>query len=249
MNQRENLNNLVLKEVNHYLNLKILETKVRVPYAINDVEIAFINLMKKANVSDKKIREVHNMYKRRKTLYGWGRGKNSPEQLEQYTQELIQKLGFDTTNPTECGIRSFMTQFNLGVDCSGFLFHILNIELADFNIAKVLKLENEACPENKAGTKRFYENSKTIKLKDIQPLDLIFIKDVDDLVYHVAIIPKKNQQLYVAQSSGFTKPQGVTLTKFYIENNLPKFTFHQTLGKSWTTLYKEKRLVFARLNS
>jgi len=52
-------------------------------------------------------------------------GKADPEEIEKVTNQLAQKLNFDLNQATVEQIRQFMRQKKIGVDCSGFAYHLL----------------------------------------------------------------------------------------------------------------------------
>ena len=53
-------------------------------------------------------------------------GKSSPEVLVETTKRLAKEQNFDLNRASVEEIRQFMSQNKLGIDCSGFIYRLLN---------------------------------------------------------------------------------------------------------------------------
>ncbi len=243
------LNKIALKKVSEYTDLEMLDATINAPYAKNIVKPALLETMKQNNFNEEVIERLHVLYKNRKVYFGWGRGKTTPSELKKYTLKFLNYYGYDTSNITPRGLKTFMQMYNLGIDCSGFVYYVLDKTLQSVNIslAKELNLQYEKTPITKANTSKFNNVSIKIQPKDIRPLDLIFIQDDSQTVYHMGLILFYDDIPYVAQSSPFTIPSGVTSFPLQIINNLPKFKINLTFGTPFENLYTQNKIFFARL--
>jgi hypothetical protein len=114
-------------------------------------------------------------------------GKGSPQEIADEAQLfcLREKISLDKLSPEIISL--FLINHYLGIDCSGLVYHILEIERKERNLKplrKVLlfpyhkgirKLIAKLRPAENAGVITFAHdsNSTVIQLKDIQPGDLI----------------------------------------------------------------------------
>jgi len=240
------LNKHVNDRINHYQNLVIYGKKILTPYYVNYIGIDFMRLLEKAEIDKEQIRKVKDMYKNREVSYGWYRGKGTPEELENAVVELSEKVNSNLQKATPKGIREFMKLYGLGVDCSGFVFNVLNHAFEKENkLDLFLNSLNWGDPEKKqvnyAGDHVFKEKASTkIKISDVQPLDLVCSKE------HIAIMVEISKELFVAQSALDSKSSGVNLSKFSPESNLP-FNYLSTFGINWNELLKQGKIEFRRL--
>ncbi|NCS72384.1 MAG: ATP-grasp domain-containing protein [Candidatus Magasanikbacteria bacterium] len=161
--QKFNNSNLLENIIEQYLNLNIAGKKVNTPYFNN----------------------------RRSAVRGALAvliGKGSPKDIEEELQIISLKERTDLSNlPTE-KIKEFLVENNLGVDCSGFVYHVLDALVQDtknkklkqiihFPLAKsvVRKMIAKLRPAENCGvtTLAHESNTKKIALKDVQAHDLI----------------------------------------------------------------------------
>lgn len=52
--------------------------------------------------------------------------KGTPEQIHQELEKTASKVGFDLKEATALEINKFMTDYKIGIDCSGFVYHVLD---------------------------------------------------------------------------------------------------------------------------
>ncbi len=115
-------------------------------------------------------------------------GKGSPQEILEEIQAIIVKNHVATDALTDESLKKFLTDNNIGIDCSGFSYYILNAESEDINKGPldkhisfvnchglVGKLRCSLRPiENcDVATLAHDKNSRTISLKDVQPGDMI----------------------------------------------------------------------------
>jgi hypothetical protein len=244
------LNKKVLNEINNYLNLDIYDKKFPCPYYINFIEFEFNKLMQEAGIKEEDIEKVHEKYKNGKALYGWYRGKGTAKEIENAVIQLAELREFDLKGASKEAIIEFMKILGLGIDCSGYVFNILKGAISDKEFLNSLNWVDEKMTVSRAGVNIFCEHaSKEIELKEIQPLDIIIIKSkFNGENSHMGLLIKKEDGLYLTQSSLSTIPTGVRVDKFDIADGKPKFGFEYELGTTIDEFYNQGLIEFRRLN-
>lgn len=134
-------------------------------------------------------------------------GKGTPQEIEEEAVlfALREKIDLDSLNEEE--LKKFLIYHNLGIDCSGFIYHILDAELGGLKkhlkhpwiknplrklIAKLRVVEN-------TGVSTFNNdvNTTEIKLSDVQPGDMIVMMNTglkNDL-HHILIVHEVSESL------------------------------------------------------
>lgn len=190
--------------IERYLSLNIGEKKVVTPYYINSGHIKDLRVMV---------------------------GKGSPTEIEMETRIWAQLKGLDLNSMSAEEIRDFMRQRRIGVDCSGFVFHVL----ASMN--KKLKFPKPTLwrrfkfwlrPAENFGADIITSelNTKKVDLNDIRPGDLIRSKTPRLDIDHVMLVTKVHlsnsglpEYFEYAHSSGqFGKASGVRIGGVVITN-------------------------------
>lgn len=77
-------------------------------------------------IGGKEISCPYWMNKLKKLIWGPLGGKGMPEQIRRITVEEAQKAGIDLSQMNETEILSFMKGHRIGIDCSGFVFWMLD---------------------------------------------------------------------------------------------------------------------------
>ena len=189
-NQPINQSTLLESTINHYLNLNIAEKKVQTPYLNN----------------------------RRSAIRGALAvliGKGSPKDIEEEIQIISLKERIDLNDLPAEKIKEFLVENNLGVDCSGFVYYILDALVQDtknkklkqiihFPLARsiVRKMIAKLRPAENCGvtTLAHESNTKKIELKDVQANDLIIFigsgptQDYNHIMF-VKSVEKENNNL------------------------------------------------------
>jgi hypothetical protein len=113
-------------------------------------------------------------------------GKGDPYEIEAEANRILQNHSF--VNPTSDQIRNEMIQSDLGVDCSGLVYHIYNKwlisigkgELKEFlpkqsgmNLRKILSRNLKPVSSVNADMFTSEPLSQSVEVKDVQPGDLI----------------------------------------------------------------------------
>lgn len=97
------------------------------------------------------------------------RGKGSPEQIKIKLAEILDQYA----DPLDSGeeVRYLMYRNSLGIDCSGFIFHVLNRYLADSNINLTDHLYVSKTDLEKAAKKESWRKQHELSQKEIAGLD------------------------------------------------------------------------------
>lgn len=126
-------------------------------------------------------------------------GKGSPPEIEEEAQLLALKERRHLESMSRDELRVFLKDHNLGVDCSGFVFHVLNAQ-TDGVLAKKMhvpgsvlrRLIGKLRTVENASVKAFADekNSRPIELNDVQAGDIITMLGTgnDHTLDHVLLI-------------------------------------------------------------
>lgn len=249
MNQLLNqLNSAAWQQVNAYQNLQLGGKTVSCPYAINFFTGHISKLMHQANLTEQDIARVSQLYKDQAIEYGWFRGKGSPQQITQATEELAVAHGYNLAISTPQGMSEFMKLFGLGVDCSGFVWHCLNHAWTtiypdqDFSIHFTWPSPDKTGP-NYAGSYFWAQHSQAIPVTELQPLDLVLLKE--DHYAHVALVLSQNNIFHLVQSNISHHPTGINVSRLNIHP--PHFDYTPNLNRNWNDL-PSTQIEFRRLN-
>jgi hypothetical protein len=254
MINKENLYIKVKHNIDRYLNLEILNQKVRCPFAINIVEREFISLMSQSGIDKEKIEKVHSLYSNNKSKYGWYRGKGTPEQIEKAFLSICKLQNFNVTNSSPEGIRATMKNYGLGIDCSGFIYNILLPAFEDLDMKDSFIKSLEWGDKDKTGASRasvdvFSGRASTVisDLNFLNNLDLVLMKNKEGSYIHMGMILKNRSNLQIVQSTLTVLPNGVRIDRIVLEDNKPKFKIKRVIGEDWNTLYENGQIEFRRL--
>ena len=171
-----------LQIINDYLNLSIADKKIKTPYFNN----------------------------RRNKIRGGLRvliGKGSPKDIIEETTILSLREKADIKNLNEEDLQKYLVEHNLGIDCSGLVYHILDAELKSGNKGSLHKYIRRPWIKNplrkliarlrtveNAGVSTFNNpaNSKEVEVKDIKPGDMIMMVNTgkNHNIHHILIIHK-----------------------------------------------------------
>jgi hypothetical protein len=243
------LNKLCLREVAKYSRLNIYGTNIPTPYYINHFQTTFSDSMKRAGLPKKKSIKAWEDFARDDYMMARFRGKGTPEQLEAAVIDVSSRAGLPLQNASNGVILNFMKLYGLGVDCSGYVFNVLNSALENKLINELAIPKNSKQDIYNASASTFAgRTSFLVEPKSLQQLDLIFIKTKSGKYNHIALVVLKNNHLCTAQSTIGLDPSGVRTDNLSIKNNAPNFNYKPEIGTSWEELYKTGRLEFRRLN-
>lgn len=214
------MNNLFYQLASEYIDFEIAGKKILMPYCI--VDLPYDRTKHPMGRTDKS----HNYA-----------GKGTPKQIEEVLVETAKRKAFDLQKAKPQEITRFMIYHGIGIDCSGFVYNILDTYLKrtkQVSLAKYIyrypgivgKLENLLLRKNRvrrssAETLTNSLNTITIdKVKDIQPGDMIRLTHSDWPGKHIAIIVDINKgYITYAMASEYMKIRGVHFGKIKILDN------------------------------
>lgn len=137
-------------------------------------------------------------------------GKSSPETLTKTTKKLAKKQNFDLEKATAEEIRNFMVKNKLGIDCSGYIYRMLNYLIQE---VRGKNLEGFGLPHvgrtNIAKLTSDEFGAPVYDLTDSKPGDIIRLNSKGDILHGVLIIENDDNVITYAHSSGITNPSGV----------------------------------------
>lgn len=133
-------------------------------------------------------------------------GKGSPQEIADEAEIVSLREKFDIKNASEESLKKFLVDKNMGIDCSGFVYYVLDSESNSKGLGSIRKyiqfpkkwtfirrLIAKLRPIENTSVTVFSDNhnSKVVNLKEIRPGDFISIthnKDEDKINDHIIII-------------------------------------------------------------
>ena len=182
--------------LNKYLQLPFRTTKIACPYWVNDLG---------------------------KGIRGPFSGKGTPRQIVSASYKKAKKFKIDLDGLNRRELKKFMEDNRIGLDCSGFVFHLLNMfdkEKGGNGISNKY-LKNTKIPSWRASWKINAEKlssgefTRKIRMKDAMPGDIIRLLAGKHIAFFVEV--GKNSITY-AHCSNYTKIQGCHLGKILIKD-------------------------------
>lgn len=138
-------------------------------------------------------------------------GKSSPETLTKTTKRLAKEQGFNLDKATVEEIREFMRQNKLGIDCSGFVYRMLNYlveKLSLGNLEKATGLPHVG----RTNVAKLTSDEFTVPITDFsltQPGDMVKLDSGKEIHHCAVILDNQNNTITYAHSSEGTNPSGV----------------------------------------
>ncbi len=191
-------------------------------------------------------------------------GKGLPEEIQNEVLIWAKLRGIDICKLSESEIRNFMQKEGIGIDCSGFVYHVLDRWAKTSykrSISKFLKYPRglktrlaiwiRPAINTSADTMTNNVNTEVVSLKDVRPGDLLRLKALTrgDHIAIVIEVKLKNDapnEIVIAQSTQhYGVKNGIKLSLIKIED-LGKSLLRQRWmdvdkdGVSWTKKQLEK---------
>ncbi|MBU2592790.1 MAG: hypothetical protein ABH867_01380 [Patescibacteria group bacterium] len=189
------LNRYALDRAKQYVNLRVAKTEVRTPFYCHEVGMYIGQAMTEAGIDPADITGFFTVFNDQdKVSWGWYRGKGTPEQIAQATEEIAKRWSLDISEAPPEVIVEVMKYAGLGVDCSGFIYNVLNFAFSKWGAEKKFKQSLDWIDEKqdpfKAGVFVFVgKASNIISVADSRELDLILIRKPDIVpakqIYHI----------------------------------------------------------------
>jgi hypothetical protein len=147
----------------------------------------------------------------RTTRYSHFAAKGTPEQIRQTLCAAAKTKGFDLRNHSPAEITQFMLEEGIGIDCSGFVYNVLEkylreargIELSKHllrfpgiigHIERFLLQRNRVRRINAITLSGSLNATPVDKVRDIRPGDMIFMSYANGTDKHVALIIEVNRK-------------------------------------------------------
>lgn len=145
-------------------------------------------------------------------------GKFNPYKLAHDTKQIAQEQSVNLQKFSAEEIRQFMIKNQLGIDCSGFAYQMLNHLL---NKLRLGNMKKNGFPKPSSTNVHLLASDKfTIPVKkatDIRTSDLItFNRGAAKLPHVLLILDKTDHEIIYAHSTGATKVNGVQIGKIKI---------------------------------
>lgn len=147
-------------------------------------------------------------------------GKSNPEQLVTNLKEIAQEVNFDLENSSKEEIERFMKDQMLGVDCSGFVYHMLDYLLKRLNKGGMETIGFPYASQTNVTKLADEQFSYSIEAKDLQPGDIIIMNSEGEVKHVMIVLDKEDDQYTYAHSS---EPIGVHTAKLEVIDNQIKF--------------------------
>lgn len=151
-------------------------------------------------------------------------GKGTPKQIVYATYLAAKKDGVDIARLNKTQLKVFMQKSRIGVDCSGFVFHLANCfqkEIGQGSIVEKL-LGKTSFPDWRAAWRVNADMLTSPKHTVEVPLDQVQVGDIirNRAGKHLLFIIEANNETltYAHSSKGSTKQDGVHLAKIVIKN-------------------------------
>lgn len=172
-------------------------------------------------------------------------GKGLPEEIKEETMIYAKLKGFNLENSSEKDIRSFMMKQGIGVDCSGFVSHVLDVWTKG-KFKSQIKYPKESIyrrfvrflrPIENLGADLLTnkENCQIIDFKDSKPGDLIRLKGLEQ-GDHIAIIIERNENhiFYAHSTQYYGEDNGVRTGEIEIIGDKLNWKEVDNEGVCWT---------------
>lgn len=238
-------NKILIDVANKYQNIKYEDISVSVPYFINSAEQAYKKVMLEVGIGQENINELIKVIRSGNTPLGSGGGKGSPEIITSDLERLlkhINKQGYYPKKPVH--IRTWMTTMHIGLDCSGYIFNIIDSiqENLELNLLSKLKWQNPSeIRPSLAGVSVFdsEEFEQVTNYDELKPIDMLIPKDH----LHIGILCELNNELMLTECS--MGKNGITFSKVVKNNNDLKVEN----SDGWTSLFQNRNLIIRRIQS
>lgn len=149
-------------------------------------------------------------------------GKSDPQTLLKDVLKIAKQKKFDLDKASEEEIKKFMKDNLLGIDCSGFVYHLLNHLLQSLNEEDMQKVGFPKASKTNVATITSDELSTLVDdFSQTQPGDVIKLNSGEDILHCLIILDNINNVVTYAHSSSITTPTGVH-TGQIINGRFPK---------------------------
>ncbi len=195
-------------------------------------------------------------------------GKGSPEEIEHEVKVWAQLRGFDLEQATVDEIREFMIKHKIGVDCSGFLVHVINrwmkkrmgkrlidcLKFENNSLFSILKRRLRSAENIGASTLTSEMNTtKITDLNEVRPGDLIRLKGIRKNAHHIAMVSEMegdfSGEKFIIKSFKYVHSTRNYADKHGLREGEVKITKpgKELKDQEWTEIYKGKSWTYEGL--
>ncbi len=136
-------------------------------------------------------------------------GKSRPAELVKDTTEIAQEQNFDLEKATIVEIRTFMEKNLLGIDCSGFVYHLLDNLLKNIGRDGMEKIGFPKASKTNVALLTSIEFSVPVAdFSLVKPGDLIKLNSQEEIPHILIVLSAKNGIITYAHSSFLTRIKG-----------------------------------------
>ena len=161
-------------------------------------------------------------------------GKSSPEELIKNTQDIAHEQDFDLKKASVEEVRTFMEKNQLGIDCSGFVYHLLDYLLKEIGKGGMEKIGfPQASKTNVALLTSEQFSIPATDFSKVKPGDLIKLNSQKEIPHILIILSHQNGIITYAHSSFLTKVKGVHQSQIKngrFPDDLRAFNFNTIIG-------------------
>lgn len=215
------MSNVISQRVNEYAHFRIAGKEITIPYVIAEEAIT------KHHIT------THTYTTKRFENYG---AKGTPTQIRKVLLATAKKYHFDLGKADPKEITRFMEEKGIGIDCSGFVYYVLDgylqkekkLQLKNIllrypgilgKIERFLLQYNRVRRISVATFTNELNSVKIEKAKDIQVGDMLRLTPMGSSGKHIAIvIATSPKEITYAMSSDETTIQGAHIAKIQITN-------------------------------
>lgn len=166
-------------------------------------------------------------------------GKSDPETLIADTTGLAKEQGVELDGLTKEGLRKFMEKNELGIDCSGFAYHLLDYLLKELDKGGMEGAGFPPASRTNVNLLTSAEFSVQVEIYDLRPADLIKLNSSGEIPHVLVMLDQSGY----AHSSKLTEVTGVhtgTIKDGKLEGELEVFSFDPAKGDG---VYRLKALI------
>lgn len=138
-------------------------------------------------------------------------GKSGPRKLKKDILEIAAEQNFNLETASVKQVVEFIKANQLGIDCSGFVYHTLDYLLKKKGLGGMKKIGFPPASKTNVSVLASDQFTQKVKrVKDVEPGDIITItKTLDNFSHVLIVIEVKNNDIVYAHSSDSTAEDGV----------------------------------------
>lgn len=162
-------------------------------------------------------------------------GKSSPKTILEVTLKLAKEQHFDLEKSSIEEIREFMVSNKLGIDCSGFVYRMLDYSVQKLGMGNLIKAAGVE-HVGRTNVAKLTSDEFSIPIAHFtnsQAGDIIRLNSSGDILHGVVVLDNQDGKIIYAHSSSSTNPPGVhkgEIIKGKLPQDLKVFSFHPESG-------------------